>query len=161
MPVISHVCPQRLIWSSLRWCGGIMESISVPLMLLETHQGTLIVKSSSLCTVSLEIRYCHHHHHHHHMWAWECCCVLQIGWQCCWSSWVLSCSSCSSAYAAVSVAHRSAAATSAAPAVHRRVAAQRKVADAFRCHVPGHNPSQLPQQSLSQSESQLMFYLAF
>lgn len=127
-----------------------MECISVPLMLLVTHRGTLIVKSSSLCIVSLEIRCCHRQHH---MQVWECCCVLQTGWRCCWSSWVFSCSSCSFAYAAVSAAHRSAAATSAAPAVRRRVAAQRKVADAFRCHVPGHNLTFTLTEFISKCES--------
>lgn len=53
--------------------------------------------------------------------------LFQTGWPSCWSSSVLSCSSCSFAYAAVSAARRSAAATSAARVVHRPAAARRKV----------------------------------
>lgn len=130
------ICQQRLTLSSLRWCGGIMACISATSMLLVTQRETLIVKSNSSCTVSflswaVEVVAKRRSHR-----AWKdcdellvmtCSCLFQTGLRSCWSSSVLSCSSSSSAYAAVSAAHRSAAATCAAHVVHRHAAAQKKV----------------------------------
>lgn len=142
------VYQQRLTWSSMRWCGGIMACISATLMRLVTRQGTLIVKSSSSCTVSsaqvveqspLESKRLtrgnlswHAKRKMNEKWIKDVSSYLfQTGWQCCLSSSVLSCSSCSSAYVAVSAAHRIVAATSAVPVVHRHAAVQRKVEDIF------------------------------